>query len=53
MPEADEEGKRYEIGQPQLAPGFYLKGSQMDMEDVVRLNAAGVGIQVFIDAFDS
>jgi hypothetical protein len=51
MPEADEE--RYEVGQPQLAPGFYLKGSQMDMEDVVRLNAAGVGIQVFIDAFDS
>jgi 3-hydroxy-5-phosphonooxypentane-2,4-dione thiolase len=31
MPEADEEGKRYEIGQPQLAPGFYLKGShQLD-----------------------
>jgi 3-hydroxy-5-phosphonooxypentane-2,4-dione thiolase len=31
MPEADEEGKRYEVGQPQLAPGFYLKGShQLD-----------------------
>ncbi|MBV9330361.1 MAG: 3-hydroxy-5-phosphonooxypentane-2,4-dione thiolase, partial [Alphaproteobacteria bacterium] len=31
MPEADEEGKRYEVGQPQLAPEFYLKGShQLD-----------------------
>jgi putative autoinducer-2 (AI-2) aldolase len=31
MPEADEEGKRYEVGQSQLAPGFYLKGShQLD-----------------------
>src|SRR5881398_1913602 len=31
MPEADEEGKRYEVGQPQLAPGFFLKGShQLD-----------------------
>jgi putative autoinducer-2 (AI-2) aldolase len=31
MPEADEEGKRYEVGRPQLAPGFYLKGShQLD-----------------------
>src|SRR5438094_995834 len=31
MPEADEEGKRYEVGQPQLTPGFYLKGShQLD-----------------------
>src|SRR5436190_1552915 len=31
MPEADEKGKRYEVGQPQLAPGFYLKGShQLD-----------------------
>src|SRR6476661_7589841 len=26
MPEADEEGKKYQIEQPQLAPGFYLKG---------------------------
>src|SRR5690242_15589267 len=31
MPEADEEGKRYQVEQPQLAPGFYLKGShQLD-----------------------
>jgi 3-hydroxy-5-phosphonooxypentane-2,4-dione thiolase len=31
MPEADEEGKRYEVGRSQLAPGFYLKGShQLD-----------------------
>src|SRR2546421_4935358 len=31
MPEADEEGKKYQIEQPQLAPGFYLKGShQLD-----------------------
>src|SRR6476646_536733 len=31
MPEADEEGKKYRIEQPQLAPGFYLKGShQLD-----------------------
>src|SRR5437764_11002599 len=31
MPEADEEGKRYEVGQPQATPGFYLKGShQLD-----------------------
>src|SRR5215475_4542964 len=31
MPEADEEGKKYQIEQPQLAPAFYLKGShQLD-----------------------
>src|ERR1700741_3199204 len=31
MPEADEEGKKYQIEKPQLAPGFYLKGShQLD-----------------------
>ncbi len=31
MPEADAEGKQYQIEQPQLAPGFYLKGShQLD-----------------------
>jgi putative autoinducer-2 (AI-2) aldolase len=31
MPEADEEGKRYQVEQSQLAPGFYLKGShQLD-----------------------
>jgi 3-hydroxy-5-phosphonooxypentane-2,4-dione thiolase len=31
MPEADEEGKKYQIEQSQLAPGFYLKGShQLD-----------------------
>src|ERR1700746_3080133 len=31
MPEADEEGKKYQIEQPQLAPGFYLKGThQLD-----------------------
>src|ERR1700750_1729097 len=31
MPEADEEGKKYQIEHPQLAPGFYLKGShQLD-----------------------
>ena len=31
MPEADEEGEKYQIEQPQLAPGFYLKGShQLD-----------------------
>src|SRR5947208_17001974 len=27
MPEADEEGKRYEVGKPQAAQGFFLKGS--------------------------
>src|SRR5438105_12178674 len=31
MPEADEEGGKYQIEQPQRAPGFYLKGShQLD-----------------------
>src|SRR3989440_12582877 len=31
MPEADEEGKKYQVEQPQLAPGFYLKCShQLD-----------------------
>src|SRR6266513_729067 len=31
MPEADTEGARYQAEQPQLAPGFYLKGShQLD-----------------------
>src|SRR6266403_4160523 len=31
MPEADAEGKQYQIEQPQLAPGFFLKGShQLD-----------------------
>jgi 3-hydroxy-5-phosphonooxypentane-2,4-dione thiolase len=27
MPEAGEEGEKYQIDQPQTAPGFYLKGS--------------------------
>jgi len=27
MPEADQEGKRYETDRPQAAPGFFLKGS--------------------------
>src|SRR5512135_3379892 len=31
MPEADKEGERYSIDQPQQTPGFYLKGShQLD-----------------------
>src|SRR2546429_4945923 len=31
MPEADEEGEKYQIEQPQAAPGFFLKGShQLD-----------------------
>jgi putative autoinducer-2 (AI-2) aldolase len=27
MPEADQEGKRYQVDQPQVASGFFLKGS--------------------------
>jgi putative autoinducer-2 (AI-2) aldolase len=31
MPEADKEGERYSVDQPQAAPGFFLKGShQLD-----------------------
>ena len=31
MPEADKEGERYQAETPQLAPGFFLKGShQLD-----------------------
>ena len=31
MPEADKEGGKYQVEQPQTAPGFYLKGShQLD-----------------------
>src|SRR6202012_6144026 len=31
MPEADKEGQRYALDQPQQTPGFYLKGShQLD-----------------------
>src|SRR4051794_26938434 len=31
MPEADKEGEKYQVDQPQMAPGFYLKGShQLD-----------------------
>src|ERR1700719_4071364 len=31
MPEADKEGERYSLDQPQRTPGFYLKGShQLD-----------------------
>src|SRR5438552_17434126 len=31
MPEADEEGERYQADRPQAAPGFFLKGShQLD-----------------------
>ncbi len=31
MPEADKEGERYSLDQPQQTPGFYLKGShQLD-----------------------
>jgi putative autoinducer-2 (AI-2) aldolase len=31
MPEANQEGKRYHVDQPQAAPGFFLKGShQLD-----------------------
>ncbi len=31
MPEADKEGERYSLDQPQQTPGFYLKGThQLD-----------------------